>query len=69
MVLLKVEMVEHCRFTVDIGSLPSFKWNAVYAPYGFFTGRLKQSDVLKWFTNSDRQVLISVWSWMALRSA
>ncbi len=39
--LLKGETVELCRWTVDIGSLPSFQENAnVPTQDGFYTGRL-----------------------------
>jgi hypothetical protein len=39
MVLLKGETVELCKWTVDIGSLPSFQENAsMPAQNGFYTG-------------------------------
>jgi hypothetical protein len=49
-VLLKGETVELCRWTVDIGSLPSFQENAnVPTQDGFYTGRLNGKS-LRWFT-------------------
>jgi hypothetical protein len=49
-VLVKGETVELCRWTVDIGSLPSFQENAnVPTRDGFYTGRLNRKS-FEWFT-------------------
>jgi hypothetical protein len=45
--LVKGETVELCKWTVDIGSLPSFQENAsMPSQNGFYTGALKQACVL-----------------------
>jgi hypothetical protein len=70
MVLPKGETVELCKWTVDIGSLPSFQENASRPTQdGFYTGVWHTTSTLVHMINSAPQTLNSVWSWMALRSA
>jgi hypothetical protein len=76
MVLLKGETVELCKWTVDIGSLPSFQENANRPTQdGFYTGVWHACPTSTTGSHDQLdgtaapQTLNSVWSWMALRSA
>jgi hypothetical protein len=45
-VLFKGETVELCKWTVDIGSLPSFQENAnVPSKDGFYTGKVERMSL------------------------